>query len=1072
MSKNEVITKLELKDESVSESQLIKWMNEYSEDMEVSKLIAAHPNCGIDLIAFLHHLVPEDVEKNPSLPEHKENSEWKEKTDRWRPRRAEYSLGEWFYRLRIAGAHEMDSEGEPLEIEMAYWLEHGDYKDKKYILEYYELELGHLVELSKDSSPHMRKLLASSGDINDDGKPADLKKEVALILVKDRTKSVRLALAKNSLCPPDVLETLSIDKDLSVREAALKNKNCPEEIVRSAKIQAESEKLVSNDDFKTASHQEIIKLLADKHTSSAVLAKMSLSEDAYVRAGVALHRNTNEKTLCELVNDKDSTVIQCLAYNESSPGSVLEKIYEKGKKYHLELASNPSLSESLQIKLANSKERKIHEILANTTDLYTVWEAIYKLRIKCLEGSSKSDSIVENLKILLNFNSTDKELYSLQRSVDSRELFVSKLVSMHPNCPDKLKKYYAFYFFDYYAKNPSVALQLLENPSGYEKEKYAEWKVDYWLEEGSAPGHVVKHLLESVDLVRKRKAIENYSATTKSVQALIYEEDIHLYKRLLKTKHVTPYMYEILARSTKPSIREIVAKSSKVPIHLLTLLSEDKVNSVKVAATQNKRFPLEKKKSEPEIFRNRGQKKDRIKMAEQASDNAILFDLAQDKVKGVREAVAYNKHCSVEILSMLATDEEPDVRRYVAYHDAANSEILSALCRDVDDEVRLRALRYHYYLLRDSGSINEDIDKSLFDNFYNDKSDKIKKFVAEKTASEDTQRNLFLLSNDSISNSLAKNKNLVSSIARGLLELNSRIVTKSLIESTSDPDVFIESIDHESVLGGNYLDLWRNEGMFENESVRKRIMTCRNEEARACLAYSCKDSSMLDKLVIDPSVAVREAVSSNTKLSRKQVGMLLANPSSRIISSLSCTKIKPFLNKLIELRNDNVTTTLIEFDYIRKENLELVLQKPSYRVLVKLLQYNAIAMKKLVGDYLRSDDENLRSACADFCYLTVDQANILLENPTSEIIKKLGYQHYALLMERKKDLLKICDIDVAASLLNTVDPAPSDADLILDRPELSIAFNKSWDARKYLKKHKEFLLSSDNPKVQELASEL
>ncbi len=950
--------------------ELLYYLKKYYLSIDVVKLIAAHPSLQQGWLARFMHYLPEQAQANPSYAHYSGQENWQKVLDSHQPTTAQcgYRWGNDDITTQYV------SETNPPIFKVYYWLKHGKAADKRFVVGLAKVDEVHVLPLAKDKSAHVRKAIATRAKIS---------VELATTIAQDKAKTVRQALAMNVDCPPVVLTTLSQDKDPTVSQAAMDNTACPSDAIHAAKL---AEKMQPKPKAKPVSQlndQEIIAQLVDINTDTETLQALADSPQDFVRAGVALHRNCPVETLKSLCKDKNKMVRLSVAFNPNTPINSLQSLIDnKDSDVYLGLASNPSLTEQQQLDLINLTDDTLRKVLADTTELDSVWVA--------LRDSKPTEKIAENKKnskkkswrdcLTLCLDAKGKGLYGIQRGTSTRYHFVNKMVARHPKCPDKLKPFFAFYLFSSLTKNPSVALTLLENPNAIKAEEYAAWKLDSWLMYEEAPGHVVKYYLHSDEIKYARKSVLCWTAQMVDIQAQLHRDDIHMRKYMAGLKAATPYMFEILARDLKESVREAVVANPACPPAVLAHLLTDKVAAIRVSAQSHANFDAKLVADESSVplkiesLKNKGPKRHRIKQARDTESFAVLRDLAGDKLAEVRLNVVENKRTPIDVLEILKNDPDEAVRRMVCYHRNSSVGICRDLFKDSKESVRLRALRsYLYETAQHLDDLDEEdenydyhnkkYDESTLALFYEDEGESVRACVANFTVNEEVQARYAKDESESVRKNLARNLKLSHAVGMGLIESGERTVVRDLAEKTRDQAVFIETLKHDEAVASS---LRRNHQMCDDLTVQQIMMQHPNPQVRKVVADRITDHALLMQCVQDDSSIVIEDVAYNEALTVEHLDFLLERASSETLSNLySCHEdyLKKNVSKWLDHNNIAVRAFCAENAKLTQAMAEKIAKDESGQVRKALVENYKFKFTDEMIELLRHDEvERVRSA--------------------------------------------------------------------------------------------------------------
>ncbi len=760
------------------ERRVHQCVSKYFYSLEVARLAARHPSCPDSLMLYFYNYLPKEVAHNPALDRAKESKSWQ--------------LHGPNGSRRSTNRRMIINDERPFLVSVLYWMEHGSNAGKREMAAIEPMYDFVLEQFMKEKSAPLRKVIASRVRI-----PAP----VLEALTNDSAKTVRAALAENENLAPDTLLSLAGDSEESVREALLANPACPEEARHQIHISKAAQSTPQLGKLSKLKTGDLIALLGSEETTAERLCKIAAMEPPYLRAGCALHRNTTPTLLGELAVDPDLMVRESAAMNPNTPQASLETLLASGEPRILQaLASNSDLSEALQISLADMADEPLGRMLADTTDSVAVWQHLSEGMV--VNKGKIRNSWHENLKALLDPETNSNKLESLQRGRNHRWLHIHKMVSRHPKCPQHLWGHYACYLFDSLAQNPVVTLKLLENPNAIKPEPYADWKVEDWLANGNAPGHVANYFLTSDDVAHRRKAITSLTARPALLMPLVFVDDIHSRKRLAQDERINQFMQEILARDAKLPVRELIAKNKSAMAPVLSTLAVDKAPSVAAAAVQNNNYKTaagngskasEKKQTDTPSYANRGQKRDRVRMADQATDPAILADLAGDRHESVRFSVAVNRHTDRETVVALLEDPSALVRNGAARNEHVRPVELRPLFGDESAEVRHTAL---YYSFRPTATFDSrnyraviDGDESILEHFYDDNDPAVLCDVARCSGNPVIHERLALHDDPKVREALARNVRINVAVSRQLMEDKEKRVVNTLTRNSKHSEI-------------------------------------------------------------------------------------------------------------------------------------------------------------------------------------------------------------------------------------------------------------------------------------------
>jgi hypothetical protein len=962
LPKNRTATCLYLATQAAdTDNQTLKYLLEkYHRSLEVAKLVARHPALSMYGLSRLSWFLPEHVKANPSHAQHTEDEKWAELIKQ-EPKTAgrKYSYFSRVFDFTV-------DEERPEYFKLNYWLKNGKAADINYLARLDKIEERVLLPFATYKSAHVRKSLASRATIS---------AELAETLKSDKAKTVRQALAENPKCPAEVLASLTQDPEAVVKKAALANKACPDDAVHAARLAEQMQPKPKAKPLDQQNEQELVAQLAAQATPAEALEALAQMPQAFVRAGVALHPNTDPATLTRLANDAEPMVRLSVAYNPATPEHVLQALLDKQEPdLYAGLAANPALTEAQQLALIEVADEAALLSLANTTESTAVWEALRDSpEPKKSAKSGKKKTWRECLQICLD--PKGKGLYALQRNRHTRHLFVHKLVARHPKCSDSLKGPYAFYLLESLMKNPALALAMLENPNAIKPEEFAEWKLKDWFMYEDAPGHVVRHYLYSDEIKFARKAVVCRFAQLVDVQARIHSDDIHMKKYMAGLPHSTRYMLEILARDPKESVRMAVVDNKHTPAEVLAHLAADKVAGIRTAAQSHKNFnaSLAPKGTTTQIesLKNKGPKRIRIKQAKDTTSLTVLRDLAGDRVADVRKSVITNEQCPLDVLQLLMHDEVPEIRAISTSHPNSTLDINQQLLNDVDDQVRYRAFRN----VCAQTAVKPKLKKGEHDNYRNrlydadllaqykdDNNERIRAIVAGFTRDTDIQQQMAKDPSIQVQESLARNLFLDTSLALEMINNAEPRVVMDLAQNTRNEDIYLACLARGERI---HRGLRRNYELLERLSVQQQLGQHKDARIRELAAGHTKDHALIEQLIKDPDISVAEALAYNQHLKVKHRQQLLEIANQSIVSNLNCYHdkyLKKHAEELASHPNKWVRSFVAGYHTLPAEQVAVLAADEAFEVRNQLVEGYTNELTEEQIEQLRNDpNETVRN---------------------------------------------------------------------------------------------------------------
>ncbi len=826
------------KDPGASAETLEQLLGKHHGEMAIAEAVASNPACSYQRFTSFWKFLQSVAATNPKASEHQAHAHWHQNA--LREPRNRYSR--WGRDV---------SERHPQLYVISYLMIHGDGAYQRYIMGLDNIPEALVRQYASDKSAPLRKVIAARSDLPDD---------LFAQLGADRAKTVRQVVAGNHHAPASVLAELTTDKEALVASAAQANPSCPDEAVHQARLTANSQPISSDGSVTSLDRRQAAALSYDPDCPSDKLGELAKHADPCVRFAAGLNPNTAPKTLDQLAHDELEWVRACAAFNPNTSTSTLEKLSSSNNSdVQLGLASNPSLSEAAQIKHAGCANERAAEALANLTDYDSVRERLIEEVKPVKKAADKTWR--HFLKEALAARKTGK-FGGLQRGYASRYLFVSRIAARSESCPDNLACFYAHYCFDDYSRNPNATLALLEGKTHVRPTAYQEWKIDKWLGEAEAPGHVARFYIRSDHEKRRAQAVSSWTTPLLELLPFVFDDNTNTRKRLARRPDLIRYQFEMLARDDKPGVREEIAKNKRTPKTILAELAGDKATTVRTVAA--KRVPKAaagkqagKRKATANVA-NQGSATERARLAKRTEDGKILTDLAADRAASVRTAVAENSHTPTAVLAQLAGDSQAKVRVVVAAR-MEDIALRRKLLTDPDKAVRLAAARnYRWRTWQRSGDYlwNED-----FLGWIADSEDEEIRAICAQYAQEPTMYRKFIDDTDVVTRKLALNKHL--DLADKLVlakKSDDQDTVAALANKTEDEELFL--IAAGKITSSHADDPIRcHREMLSRPSVQDIVCTHPLVNVRVALVrQKTLTSKALEALKNDPNEWIRDSV--------------------------------------------------------------------------------------------------------------------------------------------------------------------------------------------------------------------
>ncbi len=933
-------------------------------ELNIAKAAAKHPQCEDMLLLRMLHWLPDVAKQNPKLTQAEYQTEdWKQRVEKARPDKAKPPFNNNPFRT-VTGLNYASVSGEQPEFfKVLYYLQHGTDSDRAYVLGINTVPVELTSDYLNSRSAAIRKALAMRANLPQGG---------FVKLANDKAKTTRLAVANNNTAAPEALAILSEDPLQDIADAAMANPNCPVTAIHQAKLELAQQPAIHEQGTDKLNPEKIRQLLFDPDTVTATIDALVVHEAAWIRYACGIHPNASSQSLEKLAVDEESWVRESVAFNRNTPQLILEQMEQSNAiSTKIALASNPAASESLQLKLAEFGNNNLLLALLNQTELESVWHKVLEI---CKTKKDRKQKWEDSLAKVLNPKTKAGALRTLSRGANSRHLFVQRIIARHPNCAPSLKGLFAQYLYSDLVQNPSIALQLLENPQAISPEPCADWILKEWGSNGNMPGHVSRYFLQGDDPKLARIAIDSWTSLLRDQQRWVLTSDIHVRKRIAnKCKH-NRFMYEALAHDPKESVRELIAKKKVRFAKTKQHLSEDKSAVVRAALAQNKSVKKSAEQEKPLDLVNKGPKRQRLKVTKEATDPLILQQFVADRDAQVRLAVARNEHTPAAALEQLALEQNEDLLDAVADHDNTAASILETLSRHSSDKirttvawhqqlpdviirqllndpvaaVRLRAFRQFE---RYKGGKDRFSDHSVLNQMSQDSEDSIRRIVAKYTQDIAIQQQYSTDNSKYVRKTLAENQHLNESVAMLLTEDTESDVVEALAAHSKYQKVLIALTHHSAkqisyCIGCNFV-----ERKAKRIAFAEQLLTMAHEGAllSAIHIYSFAE--------LQPEYSVLLQLASSQYPKVRDALALLHNPKplpNAIIDKLLENPTQQFADEWMHWLNNKQLLRLIERGNIEMRRM-LACYTDNKVVLLRLAEDTDESVRQYVAENEESD---------------------------------------------------------------------------------------------------------------------
>ncbi|WP_071871189.1 hypothetical protein [Atopomonas hussainii] len=747
---------------SLDESEFYQLLKKHHGEEEIAEALAQNPSCPFRLFSKFYLYMNDAAVLNPNLENYMAQEYWDNVTSGASTR---------YYGRSANGI----SESEPEAYRVKFVLLYGEGGYQRYVMSLDAIPEAHIYMAAASKSAALRKVVAAR---------ADLAESLYKKLSVDSAKSVRVVVAQNPSISSSVSALLAQDKDIDVLKALVSNSSCSDEARVLANACINKKAAAPLVDVQKQSFHSLVRLAGDSFADSAMLISLAEHNEPCVRFLVGLNANTPVQVLSRIANDGEEWVRAAPAFNPKTPANVLGELAKStSKDVQVGLASNPSIGLDLAVGFVDFFCDEALCALANTTEYDAVLD---KIASGTEESELKSGKTWRYfLCDTLRRSKTGKFLRS--NSGDGvRHLFVSNIASKSGKCPEDLLSHYAYYCFDRYSRNPRVALSLLEGQPYVDPEEFADWKVDKWLSDRTAPGYVAKYFVHSDDKRRRVQAVSSRSIQLVDLLLLVLDDDINLRKRLAVRRDLNRFMIEMLARDEKSGVRELIANNVITPAVVVKSMEGDKAATVQVRVSERSTSSSEATCIGSQLL-NKGLATERSRLARDTRDKNILQELARDRAASVRVQVVLNHQTPEQVIDSLCCDVDSKVRAAVAYR-INDSDLCYKLLGDSDHEVRLSAAKNrHWY-----SAGNRLICDARFLAFAVDSEDEDIRGIAAEFSADPDVKSGFMNDSEDTQLRLVKNRSLTAQEKIAFVKATSnQKVLEELAWKTESEELFL-----------------------------------------------------------------------------------------------------------------------------------------------------------------------------------------------------------------------------------------------------------------------------------------
>jgi predicted DNA-binding WGR domain protein/3-methyladenine DNA glycosylase AlkC len=663
-------------------------------------------------------------------------------------------------------------------------------------------------------------------------KNADIRLSVALnpacppelleVLAKDKNEGICFAIAKKPSCPPalsaDIFENLSRSKNKDVLLAVARLIATPEAIRFAAytellnKLGPQGIKELDDEPLCPPLIREVVRAriwrqqlqsLAKKYGTQVIVdeALGNLDDQQLIAAARQEFASLN----CEADQGDSSDALGLLSrvLNADQAGSILAIPIESADN-----AARHSGYSALAIRLLGLHHTHTSPDILAKRSKSTEWQE----RLAIASNPSCPPNVREKLKNDPHrLVAAAARLGTVRREVIIRETSTVDFVVLAIEVINRIR-----------VQTPLALIGLISR-SGWRgfvggRQLFHEHLIEF-IEHPACPPEIMKVLSADKDYFVRHRVAEHISCPMPVFEMLRQDRDASVRAAVAGNSACPVSMLDVLARSKDSSVLSALAGNPICPSRILEALAKVQDSFVLIAVAANPNCPL-----------------------------AILDTLAKDEDYSVRLAVASNPACATqlchEILRSLAKKKDTDVRLGVARHTACPEEIrqslFEALVKIKDSEVRIEVAT--------NPACPDHLRQSLFEALAKDKDCCHREVVARAPAC--SSLTLEALANDkenSVRQAISSNPSCPNSIFQALMRDQHWSVRSGVAANPACPEAILEMLAKDE-------DITVRQSVAKNKRCPVLLHdTFLNEEAPsivACVAEnpSCS-SSVLESLI-------------------------------------------------------------------------------------------------------------------------------------------------------------------------------------------------------------------------------
>lgn len=617
-----------------------------------------HPAADLLLIAEFYHHAPQFVEAQPAWTEIEKHPEWATMLARDLRRLpvSYYRIPAYYLESLLAG-----KDGKKI----ANCLAHGSIDLEK--------NVSRLIEKNNQS---IDVVLAT----------IEKRPEWLLHFAKSKYANVRLRVARNEFSTADVLRLLAQDTDHKIVQTTLQHKNFSGDVVEEFSERTSSDIVSKVDRLNTATWGELCDFFTMPELPEEILDTLATRDEAVIVFACAQHPSAPERIWRKALEHPEAWVKAAAALNPNIPEQVLRELAASDDfDIAFALASNPGLPEDLQLQLARHPERTLRHHIADQHLSTAIWETVasnftpFDIRGPLEHWLSQALAPDTSSKVLKTFFWPSNKDYSCSEVLSTS---VMHAVALHPNFPEERLAEYRYYLPWIETKNRIIQLMVLENRKLPRARPTEDWRLATG-KIGDLPAYIANHVAQYGDFNLKRNSLYHPKLNRSHIIPMVFLQDVPTLKKLAERTEMPRFFYELLWAHGYESVRKILKNNTYTQFRKasFTLEGSQPTQSAKTTSEVQNRYTS--------VIKIKGNREQRLLMAENTIDSYEIKALARDKSEEVRAMIATRPEVFrwPEFWTALANDCSRKVRSSVARNPRTPWEAFEKLANDIEPEV-------------------------------------------------------------------------------------------------------------------------------------------------------------------------------------------------------------------------------------------------------------------------------------------------------------------------------------------------------------------------------------------------